>query len=152
MNCHGNIIWTSLPRGWKTVFQCHVHFHIRTQFYRKKIRTFPETNENKIKSLYLFTFLLKTLNVIRCLQGYWFSKSLLLNYSATSFFTFMLLMLMISPQQVKTNQMIHWFYRHVNPTRAILCLEVSESHSLYIHIYIFALFVKSCFFTHSPVT
>ena len=30
-----------------------------------------------------------------------------------------------------------WFQRHVNPSRCILCLEVRESHSLLVYIYIF---------------
>ena len=32
--------------------------------------------------------------------------------------------------------MIDWFQWHVNPSWFILCLEIRESHSLYIHIYI----------------
>ena len=41
-----------------------------------------------------------------------------------------------------------WFWWHINPYRVILCQEVRESHSLYVHIYIFFvfLFLKNLFF------
>ena len=53
--------------------------------------------------------------------------------------------------------MIDWltdrFEVHVNLSRIILCLEVTESRSLYVHIYFMcaAVFLRSFFFAHSPI-
>ena len=42
----------------------------------------------------------------------------------------------------KTDIYLYWFILwYVNPSRVISCLEFKESHSLYIHIYIFYVIV-----------
>ena len=45
--------------------------------------------------------------------------------------------------------LIGWFYRHINPFRVILRLEVKESRSLYIHIHIFRVVIFKSFFLHT---
>ena len=44
------------------------------------------------------------------------------------------------------NWLIDWFQQHIDQSRVISCLEVRESHTLYLHIYIFCVVSWEVFF------